>query len=210
MGYIVDFMMVMQSLFFLMQARAETSGFRTPVSKRLFKVALDAYKQDTNHSLQKVHNEIRSFITMKKAIFNSEIVIKEVERLINDHRFKPLERFMAQARATLWTSCDIVFRLFVLYSSTSWKQSGMVLNVFYEEGRVWSTGHYKLVLCFTISLLFPIVATAFHSSSGWHCIITPGMKCPDSLNYWPPWQMLQFSANLFTKCDENLGIPTCE
>ena len=98
MGYIVDFMMVMQSLFFLMQARTDISGFRTSVSKRLFKVALDAYKQDTKHSLQKVHNEIRSFVTMKKAIFNSEIVIKEVERLINDHRFKPSERFMAQAR----------------------------------------------------------------------------------------------------------------
>ena len=99
MGYIVDFMMVMQSLFFLMQAQTEASGFRTPVSKRLFKVALDAYKQDAKHSLQKVHNEIRSFVMMKKEIFNSEIVIKEVERLINDHRFKPLERFMAQARS---------------------------------------------------------------------------------------------------------------
>ncbi|KAN0103785.1 hypothetical protein V8E52_011621 [Russula decolorans] len=98
MGYIVDFTIVMQSLFFLMQARTEASGSRSPVNERLFKVALDAYKQDTDHSLQTVHDEIRSFATMKKAIFKSETVIKEVERLINDHRFKPSERFMALAR----------------------------------------------------------------------------------------------------------------
>jgi hypothetical protein len=100
MGYIVDFTIVMQSLFFLMQARTEAlaSGSRSPVNERLFKVALDAYKQDTEHSLQKVHDEIRSFATMRRAIFKSETVIKEVERLINDHRFKPSERFMALAR----------------------------------------------------------------------------------------------------------------
>jgi len=98
MGYIVDFTIVMQNLFFLMQARTEASGFRSPVNERLFKVALDAYKQDTEHSLQKVHEEIWSFVTMKKAIFKSETVIKEVERLLNDHRFKPSERFMALAR----------------------------------------------------------------------------------------------------------------
>ncbi|KAF8492228.1 hypothetical protein F5888DRAFT_1859611 [Russula emetica] len=103
MGYIVDFTIVMQSLFFLMQARTEAieaSGSHSPaaVNERLFKVALDAYKQDVEHSLQKVHGEIRSFVTMKKAIFKSEMVIKEVENLINVHRFKPSERFMALAR----------------------------------------------------------------------------------------------------------------
>ena len=99
MGYIVDFTIVMQSLFFLIQARTEASGSRSPVNERLFKVALDAYIQDTEHSLQKVHDEISSFVTMKKAIFQSETVIREVERLINDHRFKPSEQFMALARA---------------------------------------------------------------------------------------------------------------
>jgi hypothetical protein len=98
MGYIVDFTIVMQNLFFLMQARTEASGSRSHVNERLFKVALDAYKQDTEHSLQKVHDEISSFVTMKKAIFKSETVIKEVERLINDHRFKPSEQFMVLAR----------------------------------------------------------------------------------------------------------------
>jgi hypothetical protein len=99
MGYIVDFTIVMQSLFFLMQLRTEASGSRSPVNERLFNVALDAYKQDTEHSIQKVHDEIRSFATVKKAIFKSETVLKEVERLINDHRFKPSEQFVAQARA---------------------------------------------------------------------------------------------------------------
>lgn len=99
MGYIVDFTIVMQSLFFLVQARTEVSGSRSPVNEKLFKLALDAYKQDTEHSLQKVHDEIRSFATGKKAHFKSGTVIKKVERLINDHRFTPSEQFMAQARA---------------------------------------------------------------------------------------------------------------
>jgi hypothetical protein len=98
MGYIVDLTIVMQSLFFLMQARTEASGSRIPVSERLFNVALDAYKHDTKHSLQKVHDEIRKFVTIKKAMFKSEAVIKEVERLIHDHRFKPSEQFVELAR----------------------------------------------------------------------------------------------------------------
>jgi hypothetical protein len=101
MGYIVDFTIVMHNLSLLIQARTEASGSRSPVNERLFNVALDAYKQDTEHSIQKVHDEIRSFATVKKAIFKSETVMKEVERLINDHRFKPSEWFMAQARADL-------------------------------------------------------------------------------------------------------------
>ena len=98
MGYIVDLTIVMQSLFFLMQARTEASGFRSPMNERLFKVALDAYKYNTEHSLQKVHSEIRSFATVTKAIFKPGTVMKEVERLINEHRFKPPEWFMAQAK----------------------------------------------------------------------------------------------------------------
>jgi hypothetical protein len=98
MGYIVDSTIVMQSLFFLMQARTEASGSRFPVNERLFKIALNAYTKDTRRSFQIVHDEIRSFATVKKAIFKSETVINEVERLINDHRFKPEERFIAQAR----------------------------------------------------------------------------------------------------------------
>ena len=99
MGYIVDLTIVMQNLFFLMQVRTEASGFRSPMDERLFKVALDAYKYDTEHSLQKVHSEIRSFATVTKAIFKLGTVVKEVERLINDHRFNLSEWSMAQTRA---------------------------------------------------------------------------------------------------------------
>ena len=97
MGYIVDLTIVMQSLFFLMQARTE-AGSPFAVDERLSHIALEAYKQDTEHSLQKVHDEIRSFASIKKALFKSETVIKEVERLINDHRFKPSERFVEEAK----------------------------------------------------------------------------------------------------------------
>ena len=107
MGYIVDFTIVMQNLFFLMQARTEASGSHSPVNKRLFKVALDAYKRDAEHSLKKVHYEIDSFVTLKKAIFKSETVIKQVEKLINEHRFKPSENFMAQARNSVDTLSSV-------------------------------------------------------------------------------------------------------
>jgi hypothetical protein len=106
MGYIVDLTIVMQSLFFLMQARTEASGSHIPVSEKLFNVALDAYKQNIEHSLEKVHNEIRSFVTITK-IFKSEAVIKKVEKLIHDHRFKPSEQFVELAKtATISTGLN--------------------------------------------------------------------------------------------------------
>jgi hypothetical protein len=98
MGYIVDLNIVMQRLYFLMQARTQASGSRSPVNERLFKLALDAYKQDSEHSIQKVHEEIRSFATRKNALSKSGRVIEEVERLINVHRFKPSEYFMVDAK----------------------------------------------------------------------------------------------------------------
>jgi len=94
MGYIIDLTLVMQRLYFLVQARTEASGSRFPVDEKLFKLALDAYEQDPEHSLQKVHEEIRSFATWKNALSTSGRIIEEVERLINVHRFKPSERFM--------------------------------------------------------------------------------------------------------------------
>ena len=103
MGYIVDLTIVMQNLFFLMQARTEATLTRIPVSEKLFNIALDAYMQDGKHSLKKVHNEIRSFITIKK-IFKSDAVIKKVEELIHVHRFKPSEGFVELAKtATIST-----------------------------------------------------------------------------------------------------------
>lgn len=98
MGYIVDLTIVMQRLYFLMQARTQASGSRSPVNERVFKLALDAYKQDSEHSLQKVHEEIRTFATRKNALSKSGRVIEEVERLINVHQFKPSKRFMVDAK----------------------------------------------------------------------------------------------------------------
>ena len=123
MGYIVDFTIVVQNLFFLMQARTEASGSPSFVTERLFKIALDAYKQDVRHSLQKVHYEIRSFTKVKKAIFKSEAVIREVERLINVHRFKPSERFMEIARRS-----DRLLSSLSLGSSSSLDTIGPAVN----------------------------------------------------------------------------------
>jgi hypothetical protein len=98
MGYIVDLTIVMQRLYFLMQARTQASGSLSPLNERLIKLALDAYKQDFEHSLQKVHEEIRSFATRKNALSKSGRVIEEVERLINVHQFKLSDRFMVDAK----------------------------------------------------------------------------------------------------------------
>ena len=54
-----------------MQARTHAFG-PSPVNERLLKLAMDEYKQYTEHSLQEVHDEIRSFATMKKAGFKPE------------------------------------------------------------------------------------------------------------------------------------------
>jgi hypothetical protein len=104
MAYIVDLTIVMQNLFLLMQAHTQESGSVSPVKKWLFDLALDVYKQDTQHSLQKVREEIRSFATRRNAFLRSGKVIEEVERLINIHRFKPSERFMEKARANVGSS----------------------------------------------------------------------------------------------------------
>jgi len=98
MGYIVDLTIVMERLYFLMQARTQASGSPYPVNEKLIELALGAYKQDFEHSLQKVHKEIRSFATRKNVLSKSGRVIEEVERLVNVHRFKPFERFMLDAK----------------------------------------------------------------------------------------------------------------
>lgn len=98
MSYIVDLNVLMQSLFFLMQARKDASK-STTTTDRFFKLALRAYthNRDQEHSLARVHDEIRAFATRSKA-FKCEQVIKEIERLIEDHRFKPSEAFVKEAK----------------------------------------------------------------------------------------------------------------
>ena len=57
----------MQRLFFLLQARTGTQAFvPSPVNERLFKLAMGAYKQYTEHSLQKSHDEIGRIYLMAK------------------------------------------------------------------------------------------------------------------------------------------------
>jgi hypothetical protein len=99
MGYIVDLTIVMQSLFLLMQALRQASGCPSPVTQRLFDLALRAYKHGEQHSPQKVHEDICSFVTLKKAFLRPGEVIEKVERLIQVHRFKPSEVFLAEAKA---------------------------------------------------------------------------------------------------------------
>ena len=98
MGYIVDLTIVMQSLFLLMQAHMEVAGCVSPVTQRLFDLALRAYTHDLQHSPQAVHEEIRAYATRTKAFLHHEAVMEEVVRLIHAHRFKPSERFMAEAK----------------------------------------------------------------------------------------------------------------
>lgn len=98
MGYIVDLTIVLQSLFLLMQARMQASGSASPVTQAFFRLALRAYEQDTRQSPLKVHDEIRTFATRVNALLRHGEVIKEVERLIQSHRFRPSEVFMREAR----------------------------------------------------------------------------------------------------------------
>ena len=107
MGYIVDLTTVMQSLFLLMQARKEIDGPASPATNQLFNLALHAYTHNSEHSPQKVHDEIRAVATRVKALFKHGEVIAEVERIIKDHRFVPLEVSMAEARESSTSSSSI-------------------------------------------------------------------------------------------------------
>ncbi len=98
MGYIVDPTIMTQRLYLLMQARTQATGSPSLVAEKLFKLALDAYKQDFEHSLQKVHKEIRSFVTRKNAHWKSGRGTEEVERLISVYRYEPAEQFMTDAK----------------------------------------------------------------------------------------------------------------
>ena len=68
MGYVVDLNVLMQSLFFLMQARRDASK-STTITYRFFKLALRAYahNRDQEHSPTRVHYEIRTFANRSKA-----------------------------------------------------------------------------------------------------------------------------------------------
>ncbi len=118
MGYVVDHCCDAKSSFpcasIWIAFSRERKGFQTcpglgriPTGYRVF--------------ITEVHDEIRSLATLKKANFKSETVVKEVERLINVHRFKPSERFISQGEhsglARIIVAVTFAFRLFVLYGN---------------------------------------------------------------------------------------------
>ena len=107
MGHIVDLTIIMQSLFLLMQARKEIDGPASPVTNKLFNLALQAYTYNSEHSPHKVHDEIRSVATRVKALFKNGEAIADVERIIKDHRFVPSEVSMAEARESSASSSSI-------------------------------------------------------------------------------------------------------
>ncbi|KAJ7321941.1 hypothetical protein DFH08DRAFT_888956 [Mycena albidolilacea] len=99
MGYIVDLTVVMQSIFWLTQARAQKIGgsnptATVPLSARLVELALTAYATD-NHS-RTVHEKIRLFVKRKVAL-KPDLVLDHVVELIKTHRFQPSKSFEADA-----------------------------------------------------------------------------------------------------------------
>ncbi|KAJ6583185.1 hypothetical protein B0H10DRAFT_2192598 [Mycena sp. CBHHK59/15] len=103
MGYIVDLTVVMQSLFWLTQARAQAvskvergaAAATVPLSKRLVELAFMAYATD-KHS-KTVHDEIRLFVKPRVAM-KPEMVLDHIVKLIETHKFKPSQSFEIDAR----------------------------------------------------------------------------------------------------------------
>lgn len=103
MGYIVDLTIVMQSLFWLTQARAEAlskevRGNRVatvPLTERLVELAFTAYATD-KHS-RTVHDAIRQFVN-RKVVLKPDIVLNQIVELIASHRFQPPEKFETDAK----------------------------------------------------------------------------------------------------------------
>lgn len=100
MGYIVDLTIVMQSLFWLVQAGNGTNAVRP----RLLKLAVAAYLESGDRA--RVHEEIKTFVTSSTAfkIGQKDRVLEKVVQLIHSHRFEPPDDFkdIAQQSANIW------------------------------------------------------------------------------------------------------------
>jgi hypothetical protein len=85
MAYVIDLIIVMQSIFWHMQARGGTD----PVSIRLIKLAYNSYWISTDRS--QVHTEIRTYVNGNNVFVTGrkDRVLEKVVELINGHRFKP-------------------------------------------------------------------------------------------------------------------------
>ncbi|KAK1224299.1 hypothetical protein PQX77_012807 [Marasmius sp. AFHP31] len=86
MGYIVDLVLVMQSLFWIIQVRGEGQI----VTKHLLRLAIEAYGASENGELTRVHNAISSFATPSSLLKfgHKDLVLAKVEELITDNKFR--------------------------------------------------------------------------------------------------------------------------
>lgn len=113
MGYIIDLTIVMQSLFWLTRARAEAKSkakggdpiATVPLSKRLVELAYTAYATD-EHS-RTVHEEIRQFVKRKVAL-KPDLVLDQIVKLIETHRFQPSKGFQSEAESERGTAEECV------------------------------------------------------------------------------------------------------
>ncbi|KAL0064121.1 hypothetical protein AAF712_008981 [Marasmius tenuissimus] len=86
MGYIIDLVLVMQSLFWIVQVRGEGET----VTKHLLRLAIEAYGASENGELTRIHNAIASFAT-PTSLFkfgHKDLVLAKVEELITDNKFR--------------------------------------------------------------------------------------------------------------------------
>ena len=88
MAYIVDLTLILQNLYWL-------TG-RSPVSRRVIKLAFRAYDESTTKAT--VHYKINTHVTDGVAGRSQEKVLEKIIELINDHRFKQEEMFPLKAK----------------------------------------------------------------------------------------------------------------
>ncbi|KAL0574213.1 hypothetical protein V5O48_007733 [Marasmius crinis-equi] len=86
-----DLVLVMQSLFWIIQARGQGQVITRP----LLRIAFEAYESSEGGELTRIHNAITSFITshsVTASLFKfkqKDLVLEKVEELITNNRFKP-------------------------------------------------------------------------------------------------------------------------
>ncbi|KAK1224298.1 hypothetical protein PQX77_012806 [Marasmius sp. AFHP31] len=89
MGYIVDLVIVMQSLFWMIRARGESQI----VTKHLLRLAFEAYETSEDGERTRIHRAITSFATPSLFKFkHKDLVLEKVAELITTNKFKPPQR----------------------------------------------------------------------------------------------------------------------
>ncbi|KAK7472044.1 hypothetical protein VKT23_000155 [Stygiomarasmius scandens] len=133
MAYIADLTIVMQSIYWIVQARTAslsassdaTSTSRGTLDRRMVGSAFEAYKESGDST--RVHGEIRAFVKSTTAFKKNQrdIVLEKVIELIRNNRFEPPESYKQRGA-----------------------ELGPILNQeddhwYYEEpGRMSDLGHY--------------------------------------------------------------------